>query len=90
MTSKLQHSQLSSRQLCQSETVSGLILTRSQNNPNWAPVQFLLQLLVAMRTWTVFLIRWEGPGNSGEYKSVKNRELIKVDLPNPDSPGKNK
>ena len=36
---------------------------------------------------TVFLILWEGPGYSGEYRSVRKRELISVDFPKPDSPG---
>ena len=35
---------------------------------------------------TVFLSRCEGPGYSLEYMSVKNIELINVDLPSPDSP----
>ena len=38
----------------------------------------------------VFLILWEGPGYSGEYRSVRKRELISVDFPKPDSPGKTK
>jgi len=38
------------------------------------------------RTCTVFLIRWEGPGYSEEYRSVRKRELINVDFPKPDSP----
>lgn len=37
-------------------------------------------------TWTVFLILCEGPGYSGEYRSVRKRELISVDFPSPDSP----
>ena len=37
-------------------------------------------------TCTVFLILCEGPGYSGEYKSVRKRELISVDFPSPDSP----
>lgn len=41
-------------------------------------------------TCTVFLILCEGPGYSAEYRSVRNRELINVDLPNPDSPEKSK
>ena len=32
------------------------------------------------------MIRWEGPGYSDEYRSVRKRELIKVDFPRPDSP----
>lgn len=43
-----------------------------------------------MQTCTVFLILCEGPGYSGEYRSVRNNELISVDFPNPDSPTKNK
>ena len=37
-------------------------------------------------TLTVFCILCEGPGCSAEYKSVRNREFINVDLPRPDSP----
>lgn len=37
-------------------------------------------------TWTVFLILCEGPGYSGEYRSVRKSELISVDFPRPDSP----
>lgn len=37
-------------------------------------------------TWTVFLILCEGPGYSGEYRSVRKSELISVDFPSPDSP----
>ena len=43
------------------------------------------------RTWdvstlTVFLSLAEGPGHSAEYTSVRNMELIRVDLPRPLSP----
>lgn len=41
-------------------------------------------------TCTVFFILWEGPGYSGEYKSVRNNELINVDFPSPDSPKRNR
>lgn len=41
-------------------------------------------------TCTVFLIRCEGPGYSAEYRSVRKRELINVDLPSPDSPAEKK
>lgn len=37
-------------------------------------------------TCTVFLILCEGPGYSGEYRSVRKSELISVDFPRPDSP----
>ncbi len=37
-------------------------------------------------TWTVFLILCDGPGYSGEYRSVRNREFMSVDFPSPDSP----
>lgn len=37
-------------------------------------------------TWTVFLILWDGPGYSEEYRSVRKRELMSVDFPKPDSP----
>lgn len=43
---------------------------------------------LAKCTCTVFLILCEGPGYSAEYRSVRNRELINVDLPKPDSPEK--
>lgn len=43
-----------------------------------------------MHTCTVFFILWEGPGYSGEYRSVRNNELINVDFPNPDSPKRNR
>ena len=40
-------------------------------------------------TLTVFLMRWEGPGYSElEYNSVRKSELMRVDLPRPDSPEK--
>lgn len=45
---------------------------------------------VSSGTCTVFLIRCEGPGYSAEYRSVRKRELISVDLPNPDSPADKK
>ena len=41
---------------------------------------------MTLLTCTVFLILFEGPGYSGEYKSVRKRELINVDFPSPDSP----
>lgn len=37
-------------------------------------------------TCTVFLILCEGPGYSGEYRSVRKSELMSVDFPRPDSP----
>lgn len=39
-------------------------------------------------TCTVFLILCDGPGYSGEYRSVRKRELISVDFPSPDSPAR--
>jgi len=41
-------------------------------------------------TCTVFLTLCEGPGYSGEYRSVRKSELIRVDFPSPDSPGRQK
>lgn len=43
---------------------------------------------MSVSTWTVFLILWEGPGYSGEYRSVRKSELISVDFPRPDSPAR--
>jgi hypothetical protein len=39
-------------------------------------------------TATVFFILRLGPGHSALYTSARNMELIKVDLPSPDSPAK--
>ena len=45
-----------------------------------------LRRTLFVSTATVFLILADGPGEMGEYMSVRNMELIRVDLPNPDSP----
>lgn len=33
-------------------------------------------------------MRWDGPGYSALYRSVRKSELMRVDLPSPDSPEK--
>ena len=72
--------------VCMSVLTASLITGIRRDGVAWRGFVGKVKTQSGSVTWTVFLMRREGPGYSLEYRSVRKRELMSVDLPNPDSP----